>query len=214
MPTQTPTYQTKELSSATWHDFENLFSRGNGWDHCFCIHFQRPSSLPKSEWLPTRVERAERNCREKKTLVDEGRAHGILVYADGGPVGWCQYGRAAELPRIDSSRNYRTRAPKEGREDLWRITCFVVDRRYRRRGIASLALKAALDSIKMQGGGLVEAYPVKDWKELRPAEVRRRGHAPSFGNVSTHGTVSMFAKQGFKRIGPFGPINVLMRRQV
>ena len=214
MASSTRAYQIKELSSATWPDFEDLFSRGNGWDHCFCIHFQRPCCLPKNEWLRTRAQRAKRNRREKNTRVDEGRAHGILVYSDSEPVGWCQYGLAEELPRFDRNRSYRKLALEKQSGDLWRITCFVVDHRYRRRGIASLALKAALDSIKEKGGGLVEAYPVRDWKDLRPAEIRRRGHAPSFGNVSTHGTVSMFAKQGFKRLGPFGPTNILMRRVI
>ena len=75
-------------------------------------------------------------------------------------------------------------------------------------------MQAALASIKKKGGGLVEAYPILNWDELRRCEIRRRGHAPSFGNVSTCGTVSMFAKQGFKIIAPLGPINVLMRRNV
>jgi GNAT superfamily N-acetyltransferase len=212
MPAHRVAYETKELSPVTWPDFEKLFSQGNGWDHCFCIHFQRPCGLPKNEWLHTRAERAKRNRRQKKALVDQSSAHGILVYADEGPVGWCQYGLAEELPRIDGSRNYHNLALPAASHKLWRITCFVVDRRYRRRGIATLALKAALESIKKQGGGVVEGYPVLDWKQLRPLEIRRRGRAPSFGNVSMHGTVSMFAKQGFKRIAPFGPINVVMRR--
>lgn len=207
-------HKTKELSPVTGPDFEDLSSRGNGWDHCFCIHFQRACSIPKSQWLQTRAERAERNRPEKKTLVDEGRAHGMLVYANGEAVGWCQYGLAGELPRFDSNQNYRKLALEKHAGNLWRISYFVVDRRYRRRGIATVALKAALDSIKKKGGGLVEAYPVKDWKELRPVEIRRRGHPPSFGNVPTHGTVSMFAKQGFKRVGPYGPLNIVMRRTI
>lgn len=214
MPAQHPTYETKELSESTWSDFEKLFSRGNGWDHCFCIHFQRPCGLPKTEWLRTRTERAKRNRRHKKSLVGEGRSHGILVYVNGQPVGCCQYGLAEELPRIDASHNYRNLGLAAASHKLWRITCFVVDRRHRQKGIATAALKTALESIKKQGGGIVEAYPVLDWKKLRPAEIRRRGHAPSFGNVSTHGTVSMFAKQGFKRIAAFGPINVVMRRAI
>ena len=214
MASQRPAYATKELSKKTWPDFERLFSQKNGWDFCWCIHFQRPCGLPKSEWLHFRAERGVRNHREKRELVEKGRSHGVLVYVEGEPVGWCQYGPKEELPRFENSRNYQGLAPEGGTKRLWRISCFVVDKKYRRRGVASAALEAALESIREKGGGLVEAFPIPNWADLRRSEIRRRGHAPSFGNVSTHGTVSMFEKQGFKVVAPYGSINVLMRRTI
>jgi GNAT superfamily N-acetyltransferase len=206
MASQVPAYTTKELSTKTWRDFQELFSRGNGWDFCQCMHFQRWCSLPKSEWLPTRTERGVRNRRQKKKLVERGCAHGILVYADRKPVGWCQYGPAKELPRIDNSRKYRKLALEAGAEKLWRITCFAVLKNHRKHGVASAALNAALEAIQKKGGGLVEAYPITRW------ETR------AFGNESTHGTFSMFKKAGFKVVAPFGSTrfssHVLVRRIV
>jgi ribosomal protein S18 acetylase RimI-like enzyme len=195
-------YTTKELSKATWPDFVKLFSQKSGWNHCWCVHFHRPRGLPRDKWLPTREERGVRNRREQKALVDKGRSHGILVYSEGQPVGWCQYGQQEELTRIDNGANYRGLAPENQKARLWRITCFVVDRKYRRRGVAGAALQAALASIKKQGGGLVEGFPVSNWE------------GGSFGNMSTHGTVSMFAKQGFKKVAAYGNTNVLMRKRV
>jgi GNAT superfamily N-acetyltransferase len=206
MALQLPVLTTKELSQKTWPDFVKLFSQGNGWDHCQCMHFHRPCSLPKNKWLRTRAERAVRNRREKKKLVDRGISHGILVYASGEPAGWCQYGPEEELPRIDSSRKYHAHAPEHGADMLWRITCFVVLKEYRKRGVASAALKAALESIRKKGGGLVEAYPIARWE------------ARAFGNESTHGTASMFRKEGFKLVAPFGATkfstSVLMQRSI
>src|SRR5579863_6537643 len=158
MASQAPAYTTRELSTKTWHDFEALFSQGNGWDFCQCMHFQRPCSLPKSKWLPTRRERGVRNRRQKRKLVDQVCAHGILVYAGGEPVGWCQYGPREELPRIDNTAGYNAAALTDGRMRLWRITCFAVHHAHRRRGIANFALKAALAAIRRSGGGVVEAY--------------------------------------------------------
>ena len=205
MPSRSPTYTTKELSRKTWPDFVRLFSQGSGWDFCQCMHFQRPCSLPKDQWLRTRAERAVRNRRQKRELLELGRAHGILVYAKGEPVGWCQYGSREELPRIDNMRAYRGLAP-DGENKLWRITCFAVLKPYRRRGVASAALQAALETIRRQGGGLVEAYPITWWK------------SGTFGNESTHGTASMFVKAGFKAVAPFGSTrfstHVLMCRTV
>jgi GNAT superfamily N-acetyltransferase len=198
-------YTTKELSTKTWRDFEHLFSQGNGWDFCWCMHFHRPRSLPKSERLSTRHERGVRNRAQKKSRVEQGCAHGILVYADGEPVGWCQYGPREELPRIDNSRKYRTLAP-DGHTRLWRITCFVVIKKYRRQGVAGAALKGALAAIRKRGGGLVEGYPITGWESR------------AFGNESTHGTLPMFEQAGFNKVTPFGSTrfsnHVLMRRRV
>jgi GNAT superfamily N-acetyltransferase len=206
MASQLLAFTTKELSKKTRPDFEKLFSQGNGWDHCQCMHFHRPCALPKDKQLPTRAERAARNRREKKALVDSGRSHGILVYANGEPVGWCQYGPREELPRIDNSRKYRGLAPEPGTQKLWRITCFAVLKNYRKRGVASAALKAALESIRKKAGGLVEAYPITNWESR------------AFGNESTHGTSSMFKKEGFKVVAPLSrtifSTSVLMRRTI
>lgn len=169
------------------------------------MHFQRPGPLPKNQQLRLRAERAVRNRRQKLELVEAGRAHGIVVYAHGEPVGWCQFGRREELPRIDHRRNYRGLAP-DSDEKLWRITCFVVETRHRRRGIASTALKAAVQAISRNGGGLVEAYPLKSWLSC------------AFGNESTPGVLSMFEKEGFKVVAPFGTTRfstrVLVRKRI
>ncbi|HZQ69454.1 MAG TPA: GNAT family N-acetyltransferase [Terriglobales bacterium] len=204
-------YTTRELSPQTWPDFEKLFTRKNGWDFCWCMHFQRARARP-GENSQIRAVRSVVNRRDKKRLVDAGQAHGILVYAEGEPVGWCQYGLREELPRIDHSPNYRPHEQREGK--LWRITCFVVDKKFRRQGVGTAALKVALASIRKKGGGLVEAFPLVPFDELRRSELQQRGHASSFGNVSTHGTVSMFRKLGFKEVGPYGNKNVLMRKFV
>jgi len=207
-------YSTKELTKKTWPDFERLFSQGNGWDFCWCMHFQRPCTLPKSQWRRTRAERGARNQREKKDLLEKGQAHGILVYANGEPVGWCQYGLQKELPRIDNKRGYRALRLETGEKSLWRITCFVTDKNHRRRGVANAALKAALESIRKKGGGLVEAYPMIPWEKLCRERKQRCGHAPAFGNESTHGTLSMFEKQGFRQVGTFGLNSLVVRKEV
>lgn len=205
VPSPLPSYTTKELSKKTWPDFVRLFSQGSGWDFCACMHFQRPRSLPKDQWLRTRAERGVRNRRQKRALIEQGRAHGILVYDKGEPVGWCQYGPREELPRIDNKRIYQGLAPEDPGK-LWRITCFAVLKPYRKRGVATAALQAALEAIRRQGGGLVEAYPITCWLSR------------AFGNESTHGTESMFVNAGFKPVAPFGSTryssHVLMRRTI
>ena len=141
---------------------------------------------------------------KKKKLVTTSCAHGILVFAKDEPVGWCQLGPREELPRMDNTTKYRKLALAENdSERLWRVTCFVVDREYRRRGVASFALRAALEAIKKKGGGIVEAYPVRKTDQG--------------ANYIYCGTVSMFEKAGFKTIAPLAQgrtSTVVMRRTV
>lgn len=191
-------YSTKELSKKTWPDFERLFEKPGEWDPCWCTYYHRPRPLPSNKRLHSKARRAARNRQEKKDLVEKGCSHGILVYADGEPIGWCQYGPREELPRIDNGRNYRRLALDEDGKGLWRITCFAVDKRYRRSGVASTALRAVLKAIERKGGGVVEAYPVTRWGAL----------------ADWFGTVSMFQKEGFETVAPFGKSNLLMRRVI
>lgn len=196
MATNSMAYTIRELSSRTYSDFEKIAAKQGG---CWCMYYQRArpirlrSSDHRSEWKKI-------NRRDKRALVEKGQSHAILVYENYAPVGWCQYGAKQELPRIDAGRGYRKVGPPAGDEKLWRITCFFVDRDYRGKGVAKLALNAALESIKSQGGGIVEAYPVVSKKMAAVAEWR------------WFGTPSMFKKEGFEKIAPLGTSMVLMRK--
>jgi GNAT superfamily N-acetyltransferase len=214
---RSPVYQTKELSERTWPDFERLFWRGNGWDHCWCMAFQRARHPSRKEFR-TRAEVGVRNHQEKEELVNHGRSHGILVYANGEPVGWCQYGSRQEL----HGRGQPEPTTAENSERVWRVTCFVVDRKHRRNGVAGLALRAALEAIRKKGGGLVEAFPVACWThgpKGTAGAVYVPGVGPvapawgSFGNVSTSGIVSMFEKEGFEAVAVCGGASLRVRSQ-
>ena len=83
-------FTVRELNKSTWGDYTRFFSQGNGWDHCGCIAyqgFQAPSKVrlwtDKRDW----------NLEVKLRLLERGQTHGILVYCEGEPVGWCQFGR-------------------------------------------------------------------------------------------------------------------------
>jgi len=71
-------------------------------------------------------------------------------------VAWAEYGPPEELPNIHHRLEYEAGLV---RPPDYRITCIFVDRHYRRRGVAALALRGALDLIAKAGGGVVEGYP-------------------------------------------------------
>jgi GNAT superfamily N-acetyltransferase len=193
-----PAYSTKQLSERTWSDFECLFEThpAPGAYPCWCTYNHRPGPAAEKKGQ-SRAAQIDNNRQGKKALVQQGRSHGILVYAEGEPVGWCQFGLSQDLPRMDSNPRYRKVLAGTDRA-RWRITCFVVQKKFRRRGVTRTALKAALSAIQNEGGGLVEAYPVTRWGAYQ----------------KYRGTVSMFESEGFQIVAPLGKSNVLMQRLV
>jgi GNAT superfamily N-acetyltransferase len=186
-------YTTQPLTAATWPDFVQLFQRSRGMAAgCWCMYYHRPGPIKANP----HEERPGRNRRDHAALVERSQAHGILVYQDARPVGWCQFGPKSELPRIDAGRKYRALKLPTTSRTVWRITCFFVEPSVRRQGIARIALRSALAEIRAQGGGQVEAYP-----------------ATHPGAVATwFGSLPMFQAEGFRVVAPFGQSNVLVQR--
>jgi GNAT superfamily N-acetyltransferase len=142
-------YTILPLTAATWDAFAQLAARHNGvWGGCWCTWFH-PESAEKHV-------SAEGNRAYKQRLVLEGKAHAALVFDADVAVGWCQFGSPAELPSIYHLKEYNAGLDKA---PDYRLTCFFIDRNYRRKGVAAVALRGALDLIAKAGGGVVEAYP-------------------------------------------------------
>ncbi len=141
--------------------------------------------------------KAEQNRSDKRDLVRRGKAHGVLVYCSEEPVGWCQFGPADELPRIDRKREYTP-----AKDDAWRITCFFVDRDHRRLGVTRRALAASLNTIREMGAKSVEAYPVLV------------GTKKTSASYLWSGTSSLFEAAGFVQVRRLGKGSALYRRDL
>lgn len=175
-------YRVRALDGDTWPAFAGLVERHNGiFGGCWCMGFH-----PKG---PGWGVSAELNRDEKHQRVLDGHAHAALVYDGDVCVGWCQFGPTDELPRIKHRRAYD--AGQVTPPD-WRITCFFVDRSYRRQGVTGAALDGALAEIARLGGGTVESYP-------EDVEGRKTS-----GSFLYNGTVALFERRGFTRSRPLG----------
>ncbi len=145
-------YEIKALGSQTWDAFAGLAGRhgGAGMGGCWCTWFHLETHSGTSTGT------AEGSRDFKRSLVETGHAHAALVFDGDQAVGWAQYGGPDELPGIAHRKEYL-----DGADVLpdYRITCFLVDRRARRAGVAAAALHGALRLIAAAGGGVVEAYP-------------------------------------------------------
>lgn len=144
------TYTTTPLTPGTWDAFAALVEANNGvWGGCWCMGFH-----PEGFANPPS---AGRNQDLKRARVERGTVHQVLVLDESGAcLGWCQYGRPAELPNIKNKAVY-----ERGTSALpdWRIGCLFTGSRHRGQGVARAAVGAALEAIRAAGGGIVEAYP-------------------------------------------------------
>ena len=184
-------YAIRPLETATWDAFAALCEKHNGvWGGCWCTWFH-PACAEKGtpNWT--------RNYKER--LVREGRAHAGLVFDGDAAVGWCEFGPPEELPNIHHRRQYETGlvSPPD-----YRLTCIFVDRDYRRRGVAGLALAGALDFIAAAGGGVVEGYPHDTQGQRKSA------------SFLYNGTRSLYERAGFEYERPKGQGNCVMRKVV
>jgi GNAT superfamily N-acetyltransferase len=114
-------------------------------------------------------------------------------------VAWCQYGSPDELPNIKYRKDYEAGL---GELPTYRLTCFFVDRDYRRKGVAAVALHGVLDLIAQAGGGLVETYP---------QDTRGKKTSASYLH---NGTRSLFERAGFSYERPVGKNHCVMRKTV
>ena len=175
-------------NEATWDDLQAVFGTSGDASRCWC---QRFKMAPGESWRSVGASRLALRLREQTHCGDPGAVatSGLVAYLDGEPVGWC-----AVEPRTGYPRMLRNnRVPWEGRSEdklddgVWAVTCFVVRKGFRRRGIGSALARAAVDFARGRGARAVEAYPTTT-KEALLGEL----------HVGTHG---MFAAAGFAEIG-------------
>jgi GNAT superfamily N-acetyltransferase len=139
----------------------------------------------------------EKNRKAFRKIVIQGPPPGLLAIDGEKAVGWCQL-----TPRDDLG--WLNRKPALDRVDalpVWSISCFFVRRGYRRQGVMSALIAAALKAAKRAHVPALEAYPV---------DTARPG---STSNVFT-GTASVFKRLGFKTVARREPTRPIMRHDL
>lgn len=138
-------------------DFEKLFGPTGQQGGCWCM-WNRQTSREFDE------RKGEPNRQAMRQLVATGPPPGLLAYIEDTPVGWVAVG-----PRESFSRLVRSPVTKPVDDTpVWSITCFVIDRKHRRRGVATALLDAAVRYAAESGAEAVEGYPVEARRDTMP----------------------------------------------
>ncbi|SEJ52941.1 GNAT family N-acetyltransferase [Demequina mangrovi] len=142
---------------ASHADLDLVMREGGDAHSCRCQWFK----LPQSEW-----KAAGREARDEALVAQAGcglpdaPTSGLVAYLDDEPVGWVAVEPRTAYPRLRTAR-----IPWTGRDEdkddagVWAITCFVVRRGFRGRGVAGALAVAAVAHARALGARAVEGYP-------------------------------------------------------
>ena len=89
-------------------------------------------------------------------IVEAGRQPGLLAYVDGEPVGWIAVAPRHEYGQLVRSPTFKPPDPDD--DGVFAIVCFYVHPVARRRGVAGLLVRAAVEHARARGATAVEAY--------------------------------------------------------
>ena len=99
---------------------------------------------------------------------------GLVAYVDGDPAGWIAVEPRTAYPKLRSSRIIWSGRDEDKDDDgVWAVTCTVIRKGYRGRGLTYALTRATIDFARKRGARALEAYtmitePGKEitWGEL------------------------------------------------
>ena len=176
----------RRLRSELLDDFLHFFDKEAftdfpEWSGCYCGFYETLGDhwdAGVGEGPIHRAEKAER--------IRTGRATGLLAYADGKVVGWCNAQRRSDFANM---RRYSV-VVDDPAAPVGSIMCFLVAPGYRGRGVCTSLLNVACDTFREDGLTIAEGYPTTN-----PV---KRGWETPWAEENYKGPLSVYLNAGFK----------------
>ncbi len=177
-------YDVRPLTPDLLPALDDLFGQKGPASRCWCMYWRIGTEYHKRPRQENKAAFSE--------LVKSGPPPGLLAFDGDLAVGWCQLTPRADLPWLDRA----WRLERVDDTPVWSISCFYVRKGYRKKGVTSALISAALHAARRAGAPALEAYPLD--AELTPS-------------TSHTGYVSTFKRHGFKEIARRVPPRPIMR---
>jgi GNAT superfamily N-acetyltransferase len=175
----------RPLTPDLWPALEDLFGERGACNGCWCMYWRIGNAY--------RRQPQEKNKAEFREVVADGPPPGLIAFHGDLPVAWCQLTPREVLPWLDRAWRRIDETP------VWAISCFYVRKSYRKRGITSALIEAAVETAKRAGAPAVEAYPLD--ADLSPS-------------ASGTGYVSTFVRAGFQIVAHRTRARPIMRLEL
>jgi GNAT superfamily N-acetyltransferase len=176
------------LTPDLWPALEDLFGKWGASNGCWCMYWRIGSAY--------RGKRSE-NKEALREIVKRGSPPGLLAFDGDLAVGWCQVTPRDALLWLDRMWWFR---PVDD-IPVWAISCFFVRRGYRRQGVMSQLIVAALKTAKRARAPSLEAYPIDT-------------SAPKSTSNTFTGTAAAFTRAGFKEVARRASARPIMRHDL
>ncbi len=157
------------LDKSRWKDFEKLFGERGACGGCWCMSWR----LKRAEF---QKQAGEGNKKAMKKLVNENETIGIIAYYGEEPIGWCAVAPREKHIRLENSKVLKRIDDKPA----WSITCFFIDKKFRRQGISIELIKEAIKFCRSKGVRTIEAYPTVPYSDSIPAAFAWTGIPSAF----------------------------------
>ena len=178
---------TRPLTPDLWPAFEDLFGENGAVRGCWCMYWRIGAAYRKRP--------RARNKAAFREVVKRGPPPGLLAFDGDVAVGWCQLTPRDTLPWLD--RAWRLKRVDD--VPVWSLSCFYVRKGYRKQGVTSALIAAALTAARRARAPALEAYPLD--ADLTPS-------------ASGTGYASTFARAGFKTVARRVPPRPIMRHDL
>ena len=139
-----------------------------------------------------RTRPREQNREAFREIVRRGPPPGLLAFHGDVAVGWCQLTPRDALPWLDRT----WRLARVDARPVWSLSCLYVRKGYRKQGVTSALIAAALKAARRAKAPALEAYPLD--ADLTPS-------------ASGTGFASTFARAGFRTVAHHVPSRPIMR---
>jgi GNAT superfamily N-acetyltransferase len=174
----------RPLTPDLWPALEDLFGKNGACSRCWCMYWRIGNAYLKRS--------RQQNKAALREIVKRGPPPGLLAFEGDVAVGWCQLTPRDALPWLD--RAWRLR--RVDALPVLSISCFYIRKGYRRRGVTSALVDAALKAARRAHAPALEAYPLD--ADLTPS-------------ASSTGYASTFARAGFTAVARHVPPRPIMR---
>lgn len=189
-------WATHAVTPDRFDDFADVINPNRRVTHCWCLSHRLGAKEIEELGGPGSIESGVRE-RAMRALCERDIPPGVVTYLDGTPVGWCNIGPRADIPRLAGSKLIR---PVDD-VPVWSIVCVVVRSGHRKKGVTGHLIDGAVEFAASHGAPAVEAYPVDPSGRMDLT-------------MAFIGTRSMFEKAGFEVIGTTDAVASKMPRLV
>lgn len=186
-------------NEASWGDLVAIFGTTDYAGRCQCQRFKVVGWI----WRDSTQDQRTAMLRTQTACGDPDAAatSGLVAYVDDEPVGWVAVEPRTAYPKLRTSRVPWTGRDEDKEDDgIWAVTCFVVRKGYRGRGLTYPLARATIDFARAHGARALEAYPM----------ITQPGKEITWGEVHV-GARQVFADAGFEEVSRPTVRRVVMR---